>query len=130
MFHPFTGVTTLANTIPDIGTLTKFDISKCELMAEGGKALAAGLKGNQGITELNISANFLGWNLDESADNSCIIAIVDAIPDMRALTSLHVGQNYILEKEMREIIAIAMRMERQYEDPLRSPIQGQDPHRA
>jgi hypothetical protein len=30
---------------------------------------------------------------------------------MRALTSLHVGRNHIPEKEMREIIAIALRME-------------------
>jgi hypothetical protein len=31
--------------------------------------------------------------------------------DNRALTSLHVGKNDILEKEMKEIMAITMRME-------------------
>jgi hypothetical protein len=37
------------------------------------------------------------------------IAIVNAISNMRAMTSLHVGMNYIPEKEMKEIITIAMR---------------------
>jgi hypothetical protein len=37
--------------------MTKFDISSNKIRAEGGKALAAGLKGNQMITELNISSN-------------------------------------------------------------------------
>jgi Leucine-rich repeat (LRR) protein len=40
-----------------------------------------------------------------------VIALADAIKDMRALTSLHVGQNGIPQKEMREIIAIAMGMD-------------------
>jgi hypothetical protein len=39
------------------------------------------------------------------------IAITNAIKDMGALTSLHVGKNDIPEKEMREIMAIAMHME-------------------
>jgi hypothetical protein len=39
------------------------------------------------------------------------IAIANATKDMRALTSLHVGRNSIPKKEMREIIAIAMRMD-------------------
>jgi hypothetical protein len=71
--------------------LTKFDISKCRLQAEGGKALAAGLKGNRVITELNISDNSLGMNSDYSADTSGIIAIANAIPDMGALTSLDIS---------------------------------------
>jgi hypothetical protein len=37
-------------------------------------------------------------------------AIADAIKNMGALVSLHVGNNGIPEKQMREIIAIAMRM--------------------
>jgi hypothetical protein len=40
-----------------------------------------------------------------------ITALANAIPDMGALTSLHVGQNGIPEKQMGEIIAIAMGMD-------------------
>jgi Ran GTPase-activating protein (RanGAP) involved in mRNA processing and transport len=42
---------------------------------------------------------------------SGVVALADATPDMRALTSLHVGKNSIPEKEMRDIIAIAVRMD-------------------
>jgi hypothetical protein len=87
------GALVVAEYLDGNGVLTKFDISKCDLMAEGGKALAAGLKGNQVITELNISSNDLGWNSDCKADTSGIIAIADAIPDMRALTLLNMSAN-------------------------------------
>jgi hypothetical protein len=50
--------------------MTKFDISSNDLRAEGGKALAAGLKGNLVITELNISRNSLGFNSDANGDTS------------------------------------------------------------
>jgi hypothetical protein len=100
----FSGIIAIANAIPKMRALTKLVISKCRLQAEGGKALAAGLKGNRVITELNISDNDLGINSGNSADTSGIIAIANAIPDMGALTSLHVGQNGIPEKEMREIM--------------------------
>ena len=88
-------------------SLSKLDISDCKLFAEGGKALAAGLKGNQAITELNVSNNFLGMDSDHDGDISGIIAIADVIGD-GAMTSLHVGMNAIPEKEMKEIIVIAM----------------------
>jgi hypothetical protein len=65
------------------------------LCAEGGKALAAGLKGNQVITELNVSNNDLGRNSSYIADTSGITAIADAIPDMGALTSLDLSSNDI-----------------------------------
>jgi Ran GTPase-activating protein (RanGAP) involved in mRNA processing and transport len=81
------------------------------LFAEGGKALAAGLKGNQVITHLNISNNDLGCNPSYGSDTSGITAIADAIPDMRAMTSLDVGMNNIPEKEMEEIMTIAASME-------------------
>jgi hypothetical protein len=38
-----------------------------------------------------------------------IIALAGVIPDMEAMTSLHVGKNNIPEKEMRKITTIAMR---------------------
>jgi hypothetical protein len=65
--------------------LTTIDISSNDIRAEGGKALAAGLQGNQVIIELNISDNDLGYNSGGGADTSGIIAIADAVPDMRAL---------------------------------------------
>jgi hypothetical protein len=66
--------------------LSVLSLKSSILFAEGSKALAAGLKGNQGITELDISDNHLGLSLpDFSADTSGIIAIADAIPDMRAI---------------------------------------------
>jgi hypothetical protein len=43
--------------------MTKFDISSNDIQAEGGKALAAGLKGNKVIKELNISGSSLGHKL-------------------------------------------------------------------
>jgi hypothetical protein len=102
-----TGIIALANAIPDMGAMTKFDISLNDIRAEGGKVLAAGLTGNQVITELNISSNNLGYKFDGNDDTSGVIAIADAIPDMGAMLSLHVGNNGIPKKEMREIIIIA-----------------------
>jgi hypothetical protein len=78
-----------------MGALTKFDISGNYLRAEGGMALAAGLEGNQVITELNISSNALCFNSNERADSSGVDAIVDAIPDMGAMTSLNLADNMI-----------------------------------
>jgi hypothetical protein len=45
------------------------------------------------------------------SDMQGVLTLADAIKDMRALISLHVGQNNIPQKEMREIIAIAMCMD-------------------
>jgi hypothetical protein len=60
------------------------------LRADGGKALAAGLKGNQVITELNIADNEL---TNYGKDMSGLIALVDVIPDMRALVKLDASNN-------------------------------------
>ena len=66
------------------------------LYAEGGGALAAGLKGNQGITELNIRSNRLGWgDRGGESDMSGVIALANAIPDMGALTKLDIRRNNI-----------------------------------
>jgi hypothetical protein len=62
-------------------SLSKLDISDCNLFAEGGEALAAGLKGNQAITELNVSNNSLGIDSDHHVAISGIIAIADVIGD-------------------------------------------------
>jgi hypothetical protein len=82
-------------THKDKGAMTKFDISSNYIRAEGGKALAAGLKGNQVIKELNISGNKLGHNSNGGADTSGVIAIADVIPGMRALLVLSMKSNHI-----------------------------------
>jgi hypothetical protein len=78
-----------------MGALTKFDISRNNLRAEGGMALAAGLKGNQVITELNIGSNSLGLNPNGRADTSGVVyAIADVIGDMWALSTFTFSGDY------------------------------------
>jgi hypothetical protein len=105
---------------------------------EGPKAIADAIKDMGALTSLNFADNNLGglvpsegWtktgdglfnpvvfkhadgreqNQDPGSKPEGIIAIANAIPDMGALTSLHVGKNNIPEKEMREIMEITMRM--------------------
>jgi Ran GTPase-activating protein (RanGAP) involved in mRNA processing and transport len=88
-------VKAFAPGLSDNGALTKFDISWNDIRAEGGKALAVGLKGNHVMTELNVAENWLGIKVDGSDDTSGIIAIADAIPDMGALLSLNLASNTI-----------------------------------
>jgi hypothetical protein len=88
--------------------LSKLDISDCNLFAEGGKALAAGLKGNQAITELNVSNNSLGMNSDHDGDISGIIAIADVIGD-GAMMSLNLASNG-LRSEGAKIVAEAIKV--------------------
>ena len=78
--------------------LTNFDISKNELYAAGAKALVEALKGNQIMTELNMSSNYMGktaWLQNGAADMSGIIALADAIPGMGAMTKLSVANNML-----------------------------------
>jgi hypothetical protein len=89
------GVIVLATALPDMGAMTKFDISSNKIRAEGGKSLAEGLKGNQVITELNFSGNNLGSNANGRTDTSGIVAIADIIPGMAALCSLDLSRNNI-----------------------------------
>jgi Ran GTPase-activating protein (RanGAP) involved in mRNA processing and transport len=79
----------------DKGALTKFDISSNRIRAEGGKALAAGIKGNQVITKLNISSNEIGYNFEDDFTETSIIAIADAISDMGAISSVNLLTNKI-----------------------------------
>jgi hypothetical protein len=89
--------TMLAAEIAGNGALLVLSLKNNSLFAGGGKALAAGLKGNQGITKLDISENYVGVNSDYGVDTSGIIAIADAIPDMRALSSLNLASNNLGE---------------------------------
>jgi hypothetical protein len=85
--------------------MVKFDISSNNLRAEGGKALAAGLKGNPVIMELNISSNSLGKDSGDyggSDDISGVTAIADAIPDMGAL-SRTISKNRVPSSRFQEL---------------------------
>ena len=57
------------------------------IRAEGGISLAAALKGNKVIKELDISDNQLGYDDDMSG----VIAISDAIPTMGALAKFTIS---------------------------------------
>ena len=76
-----------------MGPLLVLSLKSNNLHADGGKALAEGLKGNTVITELDISSNALGKNSYGETDMSGVIALADAIPDMRALTKLDISDN-------------------------------------
>jgi hypothetical protein len=82
-------------THKDKGALSVLSVQSNDLHADGGKALAKGLKGNTVITELDISSNYLGLDFDYEPDMSGVIALADAIPDMRAMTSLNLALNYL-----------------------------------
>ena len=76
------------------------------LRADGGKALAEGLKGNTVITELDISSNALGIDSDYEPDMSGVIALTNIIPDMGALTTLDMLSTHIpptLKEDIRRI---------------------------
>jgi hypothetical protein len=79
--------------------LTNFDISKNNLKAEGGKALAEALKGNQVMTELNVAENMLIYKADATSeadvDTSGVTALADVIPGMRALLHFDISNNDI-----------------------------------
>jgi hypothetical protein len=90
--------------------MTKLDMSNCNLMAEGCKALVVGLRANQVMTELNLAGNKLSVLADHSAyDMSGVITLADTIKDMGTLTSLNLAGNRLLAegaKIVAEVIAV------------------------
>ena len=91
------------------GALVKFDISANTVCAEGGRLLAAALKDNQIMTELNIANNNLGkdsgaWNA--TTDMSGVIAISGAIPTMGAISNMNILSNNIGAEQANELIKI------------------------
>ena len=95
------GVIAIGNAIPTMEALTSLNILNNNLLADGGKALAEALKGNNVIQELNISSNNLGYDSDMSA----VIAMSDAIPTMGALASLNLASNRIGAEGAQHIAA-------------------------
>jgi hypothetical protein len=77
--------------------VSKLNISKNDFRAEGGRALAVGLKGNQVMTELNIAGNKLTLNASADAydDMSGVIAVANTISGMGALSSLNLSSNML-----------------------------------
>jgi Ran GTPase-activating protein (RanGAP) involved in mRNA processing and transport len=104
------GVIAIANVIKDMGALLVLSLEGNCLRAVGGKALAAGLKGNQVITELNVSYNELGRNSRLATDPSGITAIADAILGMGALSVLSLKDNSLCNREagkaLSEMLAV------------------------
>jgi hypothetical protein len=80
---------------------------------EAGRALANVLAANSVLKELDLSSNAWEFNpLTANADGPGFAQeLAHGIKDNRAISSLHVGCNQIPEKEMREIMAIAMSKE-------------------
>jgi hypothetical protein len=62
--------------------LTKLGISDNDIRAEGGKALAEAIRGNQVITELNIASNNLGRDANFKLEMSGVASLAAVIPDM------------------------------------------------
>jgi hypothetical protein len=87
----------IANDISDMGALVKFDISDSTIGAEGSKAIAEALKGNQTTTELNISKTYPLWDGKAHQGMSGIIAIANTIKDMGALLLLDISSNGLWE---------------------------------
>ena len=98
----------VADELPAKGALVKFDISENVLCAAGTKAVAEALKGNQIMTELNISSNYAGMKGTGGADMSGVIAISDAIPTMGALEKLLMANNQMGTKEAGEALGRAL----------------------
>jgi Ran GTPase-activating protein (RanGAP) involved in mRNA processing and transport len=97
------GVIALASTIKDMRALSVLSLKSNNLYAVGCKALVEGLKGNHVITELNIA----DCNLSSGgSDMSGVIALANAIPDMRALSSANLLRNNIGIKQAKALAAI------------------------
>jgi hypothetical protein len=123
------GIIALSDAIKDMRAMTKFDISSNDIRADGGKALAEGLKGNQVIKELNFSGNGLGYNSNGDTDTSGIIAIADVIPGMGALCSLDLSRNNIFADGVAFITAALKTHAIEYQRPCISIRLGdQDQH--
>jgi hypothetical protein len=67
------------------------------LCSAGAKVLGEGLKGNQSITELDLSGNHMGKESHATwakSDMSGVIALADAIGDMRAMLKFTCSGDY------------------------------------
>jgi Ran GTPase-activating protein (RanGAP) involved in mRNA processing and transport len=58
------------------------------------------------MTELNVSGNAATWDGNKHGEMSGVIALADAIPDMRAISSVNVLGNSIGVEQAQELIKI------------------------
>jgi hypothetical protein len=100
------GVIAICNAILTMTALTSLNILNNNLLADGGKALAEALKGNNVMQELNLSFNDLGYDSNYDSDMSGVIAISDAIPTMGALVSANILYNGIGVEQAKVIADI------------------------
>jgi Ran GTPase-activating protein (RanGAP) involved in mRNA processing and transport len=99
------GIIALAAVIPGMGALSLLNVASNGLLAEGTKLLADALKGNQIMTELNISSNSMTYG-SAWGDISGVVALADVIPDMGAMTSLNLASNDLGAEGAKHIAAL------------------------
>ena len=85
-----------------IRALVKIDISKNNFRAEGGKALAKALEGNQVIKQLMIANNEFCFEGDVSG----VIAISNSIPTMGALVLADILNNSICTRHAHKLATV------------------------
>jgi hypothetical protein len=87
----------------DKRALLVLNLASNSLYAEGIELLAEALKGNQIMTELNVSGNAATWDRSKYGEMSGVIALADAISDMAAMTSLDLSGNCIGPEGVKHI---------------------------
>jgi hypothetical protein len=103
------GIIAVVNAIKNMRALSKFDISNNNLCAAGTKALAEGLKGNQRMTELNMSSNDMGVSYRRGpSDMSGLITLANVIPGIGVLSSLNLSKNSLATKEAGKALSEAL----------------------
>ena len=86
------GIIAIANAIPTMGALVKFDISNNSLYEKGATTLAAALTGNQIMTELNMSKNNMTFAAGKGhGQKAGVTAFANAISTMGAMKKLTVS---------------------------------------
>jgi hypothetical protein len=106
----FAGVTLLTDAISGNGALSVLSLKKNDLCnREAGEALSDMLAVNTVLKELDVSSSGEGMLPSNKDGSGFAKELAVGIKDNGAMTSLHVGMNSIPEKEMKEIITVAMR---------------------
>jgi hypothetical protein len=75
------------------------NLAKNSLYAEGTKVLVEALKGNQVMTELNLSSNAATWDGKKHGEMSGFVALAEVIPDMGTLVKLDISSNSIGDEQ-------------------------------
>jgi Ran GTPase-activating protein (RanGAP) involved in mRNA processing and transport len=95
----------IADAIKDMGALLSLRIGENVLRVEGTEILAAALKGNQAMTELDISANRITSDGESFGHMAGVIALTNTIKDMGALPVLSLKANMLATKEAGKVLA-------------------------